>query len=425
VTPANLREAHAHIALHGRAMAMLDLGVCASVEECLERVGREAARTPPGSWVLARSMRVQGWRQPRPPTAAELHAAARGRPCCLWSFDLHALVASPAALAAAGVERSTPDPAHGVIVRDARSGEPTGLMLERAAHLVWAAVPEPAPAERFAHVCAALADLEHLGFVEVHELHAPPWLGETLAHLADEGDLRARIEVFEPLDDIESARGRARAWSRPGLRLAGAKVFADGTLNSRTAWMLHPYRDPVPGLERGQRMKSADEIARAVRRVDALGLGLAVHAIGDAAVREVLDGFERALPAVRGAGPWRIEHAEVVDERDVPRFARLGVTCSVQPCHLLADIEALRRHLPHRLDRVLPLRDLIDAGCEPGRGVLFGSDVPIVRADPADGILAATARRRAGMPAPDAIAPAQAISEPEACRAYRAAPAPA
>jgi predicted amidohydrolase YtcJ len=144
---------------------------------------------------------------------------------------------------------------------------------------------------------------------------------------------------------------------------------------------------------------------------DRLGLPVAAHAIGDGAVRAVLDAIEAVRPRTPG---FRIEHAEIIDEADIPRFARLGVLCSPQPCHLLADVEALRRYLPHRLDRVLPLRELIDAGCTPGRRLLFGSDVPIVRADPEDGILAATKRRRADMHPSQAIAPAQAITEPEA-----------
>jgi predicted amidohydrolase YtcJ len=156
----------------------------------------------------------------------------------------------------------------------------------------------------------------------------------------------------------------------------------------------------------------------AVRRADAVGLPLAVHAIGDFAVRATLDSFERVRPAALGQ---RIEHAEIIDAADVPRFAALGVTCSVQPCHLLADVEALYKYVPHRLNRVLPLRELLDSGLIPGHvgldgraGLVFGSDVPIVRAEPQDSIQAAVHRRRAGAPEHAMIAPRQALSEREA-----------
>jgi predicted amidohydrolase YtcJ len=222
--------------------------------------------------------------------------------------------------------------------------------------------------------------------------------------------------MYVPLAEIEAQRQRAQEWQTDRVRLAGAKVFADGTLNSKTAWMLEPYADPLPGMERGKVITTATEIRSARERTLALGLGLAVHAIGDAAVRAVLD-VEAGLRASRRQVPvpaLRVEHCELIDQRDVARFADLGVVASVQPCHLLADIEVLVRQLPHRLDRVLPLRELIDAGCVPGKGLIFGSDTPIVRPHPHDSIQAAAHRRREGMSKGQAIAPDQAITEAEA-----------
>ena len=199
--------------------------------------------------------------------------------------------------------------------------------------------------------------------------------------------------------------------------MAGAKMFADGTLNSRTALMLEPYAEPLAGLERGKVISTAEQIREGRERTLALGLGLAVHAIGDAAVRAVLDveeSVQRHGPKTGRGTPLRIEHCELIDRADVGRFPELGVVASVQPCHLLADIEVLRRQLADRLDRVLPLRELIDAGCEPGVGLIFGSDTPIVRPEPGVSIQAAVNRRREGMSAGEAIEPAQAISEAEA-----------
>ncbi|MFN0133000.1 MAG: amidohydrolase [Phycisphaerales bacterium] len=420
-----LREAHAHIVQHGRAMRMLRLDDCIDRDDCLQRVALAAAdlaEAPPARWLLGVGLRVQAWPQPNYPTLDELDSILGPRPCCLWSFDHHALAANTRALGAAGFRHDSPDPPNGRLVRDS-AGNLTGLALEAAAKAIYAAVPEPEGDERREVVRSALVDLSRHGFVEIHDLLSQPWLGPTLAALDDVGELRVRVWLYPPLDVLDAVASTRREWERPNVRLAGGKVFADGTLNSRTAWTLRPYADPLPGMLTGQCIADAPAIGRALARCHALGVGLAVHAIGDAAVRACLDAFESSPPSLRRAveppfPPLRIEHAEIIDAADVPRFARLGVVASVQPCHLLYDIEALRRGLPHRLDRVLPLRELIDAGCVPGTGLWFGSDTPIVRPDPADSIQAAVHRRRPGMT--NGISAHQAITEGEARAAFAA-----
>jgi predicted amidohydrolase YtcJ len=396
---------------------MLKLDACKSVEECLELLAKEANRTR-GPWVLAIGARVESWSDPRWPTCDELDRISRPRPVCVMSFDHHAVAANSAALHAAGLLNG-PDPAAGVVCRGQR-GEPTGLLLEAAAHQLWNAAPEPSPQERKEHVQAALHDLAVHGFTEVHDLLSPSWLGPLLCGLDGTGLLRVPVHLYVPVAEIEAQHEAAKRWHTERVRLAGAKVFADGTLNSKTAWMLDPYADPLPGMERGKVITTPEEIRAARERTLALGLGLAVHAIGDAAVRAVLRVEEGIKASSRHdtAPKLRIEHCELIDREDVPRFADLGVVASVQPCHLLADIEVLRRQLSHRLDRVLPLRELIDAGCAPGEGLIFGSDAPIVRPHPQDSIQAAVYRRREGMNKQDAIAPEQAITEAEAWAAF-------
>jgi predicted amidohydrolase YtcJ len=345
------------------------------------------------------------------------------------SFDLHTLMGNSRALALAGISFDTLSTPGGVIQRDSE-GNATGLLLESASALVRSRFPEPTPSESHDYVRGALRDLANLGYTEVHDMLSDARLGPMLARLADEGDLPLRVGLYVPLDEVEDATKSAPVWERLGqVRLLGGKIFTDGTLNSRTAWMLHEYADPIPGMPRGTPLLSPDAIASAVTRCRSLGLGLAMHAIGDGAVRACLDGVELARRAAgtgntphrspdwtRGGSEIRIEHCELIDERDVSRFARLGVTASVQPCHLLADIEALERFVPARLSRVLPLRELIDAGCAPGTGLVFGSDTPVVGADPRDSIQAAVRRGRACDTR--AIGREQAIGEDEAWRAF-------
>lgn len=410
--PPRVREAHAHLAMFGQALAMPSLADCSSVPECLDRVrALQAGGAGPGAragrWVRLWGARVEAWSEARWPTLDELDAATGDVPCAIMSFDYHHVFANTAALRATGAPTPTDD-----------RGQPTGLLREQAGYAVWKAAPQPERPEFAAHVARGLDELARLGYHEVHDLHAPPLLAEVLHDLDRAGRLALNVWLYPALSDLTRVAASREAWESPRLRLAGGKVFADGTLNGRTAAMLHRYCFPIAEFPRGQCLMSPGAMDDALRQADALGLPLAVHAIGDFAVRMTLDAIERVRPAARGQ---RLEHAEIIDAADVPRFAALGVTCSVQPCHLLADVEALHKYVAHRLPRVLPLRELLDSGLAPGHvgvdgvaGLVFGSDVPIVPADPLDSIQAAVHRRRAGEPEAAMLAPRQAISEREA-----------
>ncbi|MBM4108638.1 MAG: amidohydrolase family protein [Phycisphaerae bacterium] len=417
--PTALREAHAHLPAHGREMGYLALGDCVDRGDALDRVARHAAdldrRAEPG-WLLASGLRPESWASAPGgaawPTRDELDRACPRRPCFVGAFDHHSCALNSAALAASGFHDASPDPEGGVIARDAR-GRATGVLLESAYGAARAAIPEPTRPQWKRFIKAAADHLASLGFVEVHDLLTPPGLGSILAELHDEGALPVRVLLYRPWRELDDEVAAAGSYRRAGVDLAGGKLFADGTLNAATAWMLHPYREPVAGMLHGKPLAAPAELDEALAACQARGLELAVHAIGDAAVRATLDARAR-----RPAARLRIEHAELIDRADVPRFAELGVTCSVQPCHLLYDAEALRRRCPDRLDRVLPLRELIDSGCGPGGLLWFGSDTPIVRPDPGDSIAAAVQRRRAqgspAGPACDPVAPEQAITEGEA-----------
>ncbi len=419
--PAGLIEGHCHLLQLGRSLGMADLSGATSREHMLDILAAHARTLPhsptPDTWLLAHGARPEAWPDPRWPDLVDLDRVAAGRPLCAWCFDYHAIAANAEGLRRAGIG---PDTAfeHGRVVLD-EAGHPTGVLLEHAALALWNAVPEPAESERAGLVLNACRHLADLGYDEAHDMKAQPWLGALLADLDRGGDLRLCVRLYALLDDLDHLYATRRDWQTERVVLGGGKIFTDGTLNSRTAWMLHPYADAssLPtGMERGLPMMSPSDIETAVRRVDALNLPLAAHAIGDAAVRATLDAIERGRPKAKG---FRIEHAELIDPADIPRFANLGVTASLQPCHLLADIEALRRAVPHRLDRVLPIRDLLGSGLRPGVDLIFGSDVPIVRADPADSIQAAVHRRRAtspshpsALPTPEqAVSPEQSIDE--------------
>ncbi|MFG0246650.1 MAG: amidohydrolase [Phycisphaerales bacterium JB052] len=402
-----LREAHAHIFQLGRSLTMIDLGDCESPQGMLDAIAARASAAAEDEWVLAHSARPEGWADPRWPTREQLDLASGNRPVVAWCFDYHAMLASTSALRHARIDAESRIES-GVVELD-DDGHPTGLLLEHAALHMWNRVPEPDDEQRVKLVRAACAHLSAIGYVEVHDLKAQPWLGTVLSELLRAGEIsNMRFELYPLVPDLEASLDAQRQGFDEHVRIAGGKIFVDGTLNSRTAWMLHPYADGHPDRPNGTPMMTPAQIEEALCTCKDSGLPIAAHAIGDAAVRAVLDAIEKTGCDHSGC---RIEHAELIDEADLRRFVEQGVKVSLQPCHLLPDIEALRRAVPDRLDRVLPIRSLLKSGLAPGVDLLFGSDVPIVGADPLDSVQAAVHRRRADMDESQAINMDDAIDE--------------
>jgi predicted amidohydrolase YtcJ len=398
----NLRDAHLHLAEHGEALGLVNLSSCGSVEECLRLVAEAARGMDLGAWVRAKGARVTGWPEQRYPTAQELDEASGGRCAIVQSFDHHAMAVSTPVL-----ERSqlTTHSAHQdrFIERDAR-GEPTGVLLESACKAVWDAMPGPTAEDKRQHVVAAQADLMRRGFVEAHDMFSTPAFARVVLELESRGELAMRVWLYatpEHLDGVQRVFDEAVVQgareSRGGMvKLAGLKLFADGTLNSRTAAMLAEYAE---GGGKGHLFFTTEQLAKHIAGAAERGYQTGVHAIGDAAVRQVLDAYELAgRPTIPGRPALRIEHAEFVDAADVPRFAAMNVITSMQPCHLLADVEAIQRFMPHRAERAFALRELIDAARRAGRDerelLWLGSDAPVVDPSPEDNVAAATIRGR-------------------------------
>lgn len=390
---------------------MLDCSACESRDAMLALVAERAAELGPSEWVLAHSVRPEGWSDPRWPTRTELDDASSDRPVCAWCFDYHSMGASSVALAHAEIHAGSKIE-RGIVGVD-NQGQLTGMLYERAALVLWSSVPEPSTNDRKALVISACEHLSQLGFTEVHDLKSQPWLGPLLSELLAEGVVNQHFELFPLVEDLDATLATRSSWESDHIKLAGTKIFTDGALNSRTAWMLDDYCDsPTMGTP----MMTAQEIDDALLLSKSHNLPIAAHAIGDAAVRAVLDSIQRTGSANTNA---RIEHLELVHPDDLPRFNELGVIASVQPCHLLPDMEALRTGLHDRLDRVFPLRSLIDSGLELGSELIFGSDVPIVRANHEDSIQAAVHRRREGMDESEAIGIDQSLTVEESLACFR------
>ena len=390
-----------HIHLEGLAdqPLSLDLTDVPSLEQVQSRVGRWAARLPNDGWVTGSGWYNDIWPDPGFPTRRHLDTAAGGRPVYLRRKDGHSAWVSSAALRLAGVGRATADPPGGLIDRD-KKGEPTGILRETAMEAVSGIVPHAAGADLDAGMERALAELARLGVTAVHSMDSARGFG-SLQRLHSKGQLKVRVTYNLPLADLPHAErmGVRSGWGDPWLRIWGVKAFLDGSLGSRTAEMLDGS-----GTARLQQAELADMVERCARAE----LNVCLHAIGDGAVRRALD----ALSGRRRAWPlWRprIEHAQCVDPRDMPRFARLGVIASMQPIHAVADRELADGAWPRVTANSYAWRALERAGAR----LAFGSDAPVESADPMLGIDAATSwRRRAGWH------PDLAVTRASALRAY-------
>ncbi len=410
-------DAHLHLTQHGLELEQVGLADAATLDEGLERVAEAAARLPEGSWILGAGFALQRWGV-RDLHRADLDRVAPRHPVLLRSQDHHAAWVNGAALAAAGVDAATPDPGHGTVVRDA-DGAPTGLLLERALHLVWDRLPRPDAAALGRALDAAGRDLAARGITTVHHMaYEPPSYWRALASRASRaggGAYPLRVWACIPHADLERAAAIGLAGGHGGdfFAIGGAKFFADGALGSRTAWMLDAYPEGGTGVA----VDGPDVLIERFELAAGAGFVPVTHAIGDAANRAVIAALEATASAWRAAGLRpRVEHAQHLHADDVARLAALGAVASMQPIHLTFDAASVRALFPDRLDRAYRTRDLLDAGVP----LAFGSDTPVAPPDVLAGVRAAVGRLGAdGL----VLGAGQALTVAEALQAYTTGPA--
>jgi predicted amidohydrolase YtcJ len=391
----------AHIHLEGLADKKLnvELGGAKSVKEALARVTQWAKSLPKGAWVVGAGWYNDVWTDPSFPTGRQLDKATGGRPAFMRRKDGHSAWVSSEALKLAGIDRTTTDPPGGQIDRD-EMGEPTGILRETAMELVATIIP-PAPEADFdAGMTRALAELARMGLTSVHSMDTRRGF-ESLQRLHARGKLPVRVTYNPRVEDLPHAErmGVRSGWGDAWLRIWGIKAFLDGSLGSRTAEMLEGS-----GVARMTQEELVDIVARCAKAE----LNVCLHAIGDGAVRRALD----ALAPHRSAwSKWRprIEHAQCVNPKDMPRMAKLGAIASMQPIHAVADRELVDQMWPAVAQNAYAWRALERAGVR----LAFGSDAPVETADPIAGIDAATAWRKR-----DAWHPDLAVTKASALRAY-------
>jgi len=406
VTPGFV-DGHTHFAMWALARRRVQLAGASTRREVVARV---AAAPPVQGWVLGQGWDANGWKVP--PDRAALDAV-HSAPVYLDSLDVHSAWVNSAALAIAGITRDTPDPFGGSIVRDA-AGEPTGLLLERAVELVARHLPAPPADVLDAALKEAQAEAHSLGVTGIHDVEDDTALA-AFRRLEAGGQLRLRVLFHPPVTSLPAmvAAGIRSGAGSEWLTIGGVKLFLDGSLGSRTAWMLEPY---AGSRDRGMPITAEQEAADAMRSAAAHGIALTVHAIGDAAVRRALD-LMTDLPAA--AVPHRIEHFQCVHPLDLDRAARAGIVVSMQPAHLLTDIPLVDRHWGARGSGAYAFRTLLRRGTS----VVFGSDVPVASLDPREGVFAALERKGFNGAPAGGWRPEEKLEFEEVVRAYTRAAA--
>ena len=407
-------DAHIHFLAYGLSLTEIDLTHTPTLDAALERVRRRAEETPAGRWLSGRGWDQSLWGDGAFPRAADLDAISREHPIFLRRKCGHAGWANSVALEMAGISAATPNPDGGEIVRDA-AGQPTGIVLETAMHALFLLLAEPTDAEAVEAVRAAQTVVHKMGIVGVHTMEAAPAL-RAFQRLRADGELRLRVIAQIPVSELDDAirLGLQTGLGDEWLRIGGVKVFSDGALGPRTAWMLAPYENEPKNT--GIAVTDAATMADIVERATSAGLSVVTHAIGDAANRMVLDALEASRSAGKGLHlRHRIEHAQLLDPQDIPRFVELGVIPSMQPIHATQDMLLSDKHWGSRSRYAYAWRSLQQTGA----ALAFGSDAPVETPDVIQGIHAAVTRCRAdGSPGGAGWIPAERLTVREAVWAY-------
>jgi len=415
-----LIESHAHAVELGQSLDEVDLTGAKTEEEAVTRIAERAETVPAGEWILAHGWDEGAWAD-RYPTMERLDEAVPDHPVLAGGLHGFAVWGNRRAFEAAGIDRDTPTPSGGEILRDA-DGEPTGVLTNRATKLLRDAVPPPSTEDLERWILTGLAELARAGYVAVHEAGVPEETLAALQRLDERGALPihvyAMLSAREPaLMEEWMAKGPRPAAPRSRLGIRSVKAYYDGALGSRGARLLADYSDR-PG-HRGVAGSEYEFDAQRVRGMMAAGFQVGIHAIGDAGNRDVLDFIESVYadhPEAR-AGRHRIEHAQVLHPDDIDRFAPLALIASMQPPHAMEDKAwAAERLGPERLKGAYAWRSLRRAGAR----LAFNSDLPGSDHDPFYGLHSAITRQdRQGRPA-GGWYPEQRMTVEEAIRAYTA-----
>jgi len=425
-------EGHAHFLQLGEAKMQLDLTRAKNWDEVVSLAAEAARKAPPGTWIVGRGWHQDKWdRPPEPcidgcPTHETLSRAVPDHPVLLAHASGHSLFANAKAMQLAGVDEKTLDRPDMPIHRDAR-GRPTGLFRESMALITDAhreAMRRRTPEEIDRHyeeaARLAAADCLAKGITTLHDAGESPAMIDRLRRLGDEGRLPVRLWVMlggsGGLSTEQVRRYRIVGACDNHLTVRSIKMFMDGALGSRDAWFLAPYADKPDNLGWHNAVETIQGVARLAIEND---MQLCTHAIGDRAIRTVLNIYEEAFQSHPNKHDlrWRIEHVQHIDPTDIPRFSRLGIVAAMQGIHCTSDAPFVVKALgAGRARYSYAWRSLLDAGAV----VINGTDAPVEDVDPIRSFHASVARKPVGGPA---FFPEECMTRLEALRSYTLNPA--
>jgi len=414
-----LIDAHGHIGSLGLfGLGRLDLSTARSMDELVAKVSAAAKKAGAGAWVLGGRWDHESWPGKELPRHGGLSAATSDNPVWLRRVDGHAGLANAAAMRRAGVTRETVSPAGGEIIRD-ENGEPTGVFVDNAKGLIERVVDAPVP-DAAALIDRAQQMCFEVGLTGVHDMGVSPADIEAYRGLAESGRLKLRVYAllsapyavayFEDHDLLIGDR----------LTVRSAKLYADGAMGSRGAWLLEPYSDRPKGEDgapySGLALTDPARIEAVVKHALGRGYQVCTHAIGDRGNRETLDAYERALRQVPASDHrLRVEHAQLLSPADVGRFAGLEVVASMQPTHCTSDMRWVEARVgPQRAKGAYAWASLLRSGAV----IAAGSDFPVESHNPFYGLHAAITREDAEGAPGGGWYPEQRMTREEALRAF-------
>ena len=409
-----LVDHHIHFTGYALGLARVQLEGARTLDEVVARVAMRAQTAKPGEWILGMGWNHMDWVQPIFPTKEPLDRVAPNNPIALDRKDGHSLWVNSAALRIANISRETPDPAGGVIERDA-AGEPTGLLREKAAWLLDTIVGSANDVTE-TELLEAIHNAHELGLTGIHNVEGANAL-RALANLRAKDQLTLRVIEMIPADNLEHAIavGLQTGLGDDFLRIGGVKIFADGSLGSQTAHMLEPFESQPENC--GVAVTPPERIEQLARAAAKAGIMVLTHAIGDRAIRDVLDVYEK----LRRDGfdtALRIEHVQHLHSADIPRFRELNVIASMQPIHATSDYKTADQLIGARGRYTYAFKSLLNMGVT----LIFGSDCPVETLDPLAGIHAAVTRERKNGEPHGGWYPEEKLTVEEAVRAYTTSP---
>ncbi len=411
-----LIDAHAHVVGLGQLLTQVDLTGATSLDETLQRVEQYAIENPESPWIVGRGWNQELWEDTSFPTAQDLDQVVNDRPVFLSRIDGHAAWVNSVALQQGDVTRETQDPVGGRVIRDDQ-GDPTGILVDAAETYVARFIPQESPEQIEEAISLAIQEMLSLGITGVHDAGVSQGVWQIFQDLDAKGELAVHINAM-----VGGVTDQTRPWIAKGpvepsassrLSLTGVKIYSDGALGSRGAAMLEPYDDEPEN--RGLLFYDQSEMNEQVLTAVSNGFQANVHAIGDAANRQVLDALEEAINAYPESSRHRVEHAQVVAVEDIPRFAELGLIASMQPTHATSDKNMAQDRIgAERLEGAYAWRTFLDQGTI----IAAGSDFPVEPVNPFYGIHASVTRQDRNDEPPGGWLSDEAMTLREALRAF-------